>query len=180
MHRPVRRPVPSAAVIFTAIIAFQSVGWLLAWQALQLEAGLEAQRILSQAESDLVERTFHKAFFQTIRIGGKEIRLNGQLFDYRILSEKEDSVQVSLYRDDKEEALLSALDRLFKSGDDAGDSTSTPLALWFAKWLGSAFLLPEKPAIASKMAHRLPVQNFFTALFTAQSAPGVFAPPPEL
>ncbi|MBC7775539.1 MAG: hypothetical protein H7246_08870 [Phycisphaerae bacterium] len=180
MRHLIHQPARLAAVVLAAIVAFQSVGWLLAWEGLQFEARKEAQRVLFQGVNTLQKNIFHQDFFQKIKIDGREIRLDGQLFDYRILSEKGDSVLVVLYHDSKEEALLSALGQVFESEDNTNMPSSSPMALWLAKWLGSAFLLPEKPAIASDIAARFLRQNFATFLFAPQFAPSVFAPPPEV
>ncbi len=175
-------------LLLAGTLAFQSVGWLLAWKGLELGARFEAQRALFQGEktsniedANLLQQTFHKDFIQKIKVvGKKEIVLDGKLFDYRILAETEDSIKLSLYHDHHEQALLSALGQAFKSSPDTNGSSSAPVALWLAKWLGSAFMLPEKPEILINPAARFEKQVFLSLLFAAQSAPSVFAPPPEL
>ena len=130
-------------------------------------------------DADVSQGTFHKDFIQKIKVGRKEIVLNGQLYDYRILSESSDSVCLALYHDKHEQALLSALGQVFKSGEDSKIPSSTPLALWLSKWLGSDFLLPEKSILFLKPEPRFQKQNFTNLSFSTQFAPGVFTPPPE-
>ncbi len=180
MRSPVQQRLPLAAVLLTALIAFQSVGWLLAWQGLQFGAKIEAQKALFQGGNTLRECTFQKDFIQNIKVGRKEIILNGQLYDYQILLETADSVHVALYYDHHEHILLSALGQIFKSGEDEKIPSSKPSALWLAKCLGSTFLVPEKPIVSSSAKPLFQRQHFAALLFAAQSAPSVFAPPPEL
>ena len=130
-------------------------------------------------DADVSQGTFHKDFIQKIKVGRKEIVLNGHLYDYRILSESSDSVCLALYHDKHEQALLSALGQVFKSGEDSKIPSSTPLALWLSKWLGSDFLLSEKSTVFFRLELRFQKQNFTTPSFSAQFAPSVFAPPPE-
>ena len=180
MCAPTQQRLPFAAVCLTAIIAFQSVGWLLAWQGLQFGARIEAQRVLFQGKNSIPERSFQQAFFQKIKIGRKEIRLDGQLFDFRILSETSDSVRVALFHDRHEQALLSTLGLVFQTEDNPNNPAIPPMVLWLAKWLGSAFLLPEKPSFSPGFEPRFQQQSFTALFFMAQFAPGVFAPPPEV
>ena len=130
-------------------------------------------------DADVSQGTFHKDFIQKIKVGRKEIVLNGHLYDYRILSESSDSVRLALYHDKHEQALLSALGQVFKSGENSKIPSSTPLALWLSKWLGSDFLLSEKSTVFFRLELRFQKQNFTTPSFSAQFAPSVFAPPPE-
>jgi hypothetical protein len=179
------------ALMLSATLAFQSVGWLVAWKGMQLAARLEAQGVLSQAgnspesfasiNSPLHRQTFSKNFLQSIKVDGKkEIVLDGRLYDYRMLAESGDSIQVLLYHDHHEQALLKALGQAFQSTHKENAPSNAPVVLWLAKWLGSAFLLPEKPVVASGIAPPHQKQVFSAFLLVAQSAPGVFAPPPEV
>ncbi|GEM_PF-1014448 len=180
-----------AALLLVGMLAFQSVGWLLAWKGLQLGAQFEAQRVLFQGENTLnigaggdsnrFQQSFHKDFIEKIKVvGKKEFVLDGKLFDYRILAETEDSIKLSLYHDHHEQALLSALGQAFKSSQQTNGPSSAPVALWLAKWLGSAFMLPEKLEISINATSGFQKQTFISLLFAAQSAPSIFAPPPEL
>ena len=196
-------------LLLAATLLFQSVGWLLAWKGLQFGARIEAKQALFQKvnttdgvgedantgngdaktgnedaktgnrDADVSQGTFHKNFIQKIKVGRKEIVLNGQLYDYRILSESSDSVCLALYHDKHEQALLFALGQVFKSGEDSKIPSSTPLALWLSKLLGSDFLLSEKSTVFFRLELRFQKQNFITPSFSAQFAPSVFAPPPE-
>ncbi len=168
-----------AAVFFTALITFQSMGWLLAWQGLRFGAKIEAQQALSQGGEAFQQRTFHKDFIEKIKVGRKEIVLNGQLFDYKILSDQGDSLRISLFHDHKEQALLSVLGQVFQSEQTSDSQHSLPLTLWLAKWLGATFILPEVPVLKAEMALRGEKQAFHIQFSKAQFAPGVFAPPPE-
>ncbi|MFN0033725.1 MAG: hypothetical protein ACKVUS_01575 [Saprospiraceae bacterium] len=169
-----------AAIFLASLVAFQSTGWLLVWQGLQLGARHEAQRSLSRMEKALPENTFHKDFFQKIKIGRKEILFNGQLFDYRILWENSDSIRLALYHDQYEQGLLSALGQVFEPKGSVEAGSPPPIAQWLAQCVGSAFLLPEKPGLFPSVEARLQKHNFISLLFKAQFVPSVFAPPPEL
>lgn len=180
MLRPSQvRPV-CAAAFFAALVAFQSVGWFLTWQGLRLGARFEAQRVLYQEEVLLQENTFHKDFFQKIKVDRREIRLNGHLFDFRVLAEFGDSIRVTLYHDQFEEALLSALGQVFQPGGGSKADSAPPVAVWLAQWLGSTFLLPEKPMLSFGVEPHFQKHNFTKLVFAAQSAPSIFVPPPEV
>ena len=168
-----------AAVLFTALIAFQAVGWLLAWQGLQLEAKFEAQKTLLDSDKPLQSGVFHKEFIEQTRVGEKEILFDGQLFDYKILSVQGDSLRISLFHDQKEQALLSVLGQVFKRSQDSNSQHSLPLTLWLAKWLGATFIVPEAPVLKAEMVLHREKQAFHIQFSKAQFAPGVFAPPPE-
>ncbi len=168
-----------AATCLAVLISCQSVGWLLAWQGFQYVAGIDGQRALGQIENGLTEATFHRDFFQSIKLEAEEIRLNGQLFDYRILAKKGDSLQVVLYHDRKEEALFGFLGMVLQAEKSGNDLRSMPVAIWLAKWLGTAFLLPERPALLPSSTRPLNELIVFNCLIQAQSAPGIFSPPPE-
>ncbi|MFN0213338.1 MAG: hypothetical protein ACKVT2_03715 [Saprospiraceae bacterium] len=172
-----QRPI-IPTVLLTVLIAFQSVGWLLAWQGMLLITKIEAHQTLAQGGSTVREMIFHKNFIEKSKVGKKEILVNGQLFDFRILSETDDSLRVVLYHDQHEEALLTALGQVFKS-EDSSNFCQKPVALWLAQWLGSAFLMPENPLDLSSLAPNFQAQIFSSLFFVAQSAPGVFVPPPE-
>lgn len=165
--------------MLATVLAFQSAGWLLAWKGMQTEAQTNAQQALYQSGSDLQERIFEKGFFRSIQVEKNEIRLEGQLFDCRILDETGDSLRVALYHDLQEEALLSLLGSVFQSKDAAQGHTAPPMAIWLAQWLGSAFLLPENPALFVHPEPGLEKPGLEVSPFMAQSSPGVFAPPPE-
>ncbi len=163
----------------------------MAWKGLQLAARFEAQGVLSQAGNSpqgfagvnppLSRQTFSKDFLQSIQVNGKkEIVLDGRLYDYRMLAESGDSIQVLLYHDHFEQTLLKTLGQAFKTEKKENVPSNAPVVLWLAKWLGSAFLLPEKPVVVSNLEHLLPKQAFSAFILIAQSAPGVFAPPPEV
>ncbi len=180
MFTPIQYRIPISAAILAVLIAFQSAGWILAVQGLLLGARIESQRAFFHQTSDVFEATFHQALFQKLKIGKKEIRLAGQLFDYRILSENSDSVHLALYHDAAEESLLAVLDQKINPEAVSKDVSAPPLTAWFAIWLGSAFLLPEKLILATRMESLFQQQDFISLPITAQFAPGVFAPPPEV
>ena len=169
-----------ATIVLSAILAFQAVGWLLAWKSVQIGAKVEAHFALLKSDQHLLKATFHKDFVQKRKIGKKEIILDGQLFDFKITSETGDSLHLALYHDQKEQALLSLLGHVFKSSEHGTSPTSMPLAAWLAKWLSAAFLLPEKPVLSSGIARVNTRQSFPPIHLQAQSAPSVFAPPPEV
>ncbi|MBN8677724.1 MAG: hypothetical protein J0M29_05830 [Chitinophagales bacterium] len=173
---PTAFSVPAVLLLF--LITFQSAGWLMAWQCMHWNVRLEARRILFAGE-DLPERSFSKNYFDGIRVGRKEIRLDGHLYDYRKVSETADSIRVALYHDRHEEALFSTLDQLFQTGGFNGKSTVPALIKWLAQSLGACYMPPGDIILpfSSTLAFSRPV--FLTYSWGAQFAPGVFAPPPE-
>ena len=125
------------------------------------------------------QKTLHRGLFQEKDRGKGEIRLNGQLFDYRILAEKGDSVRVALYHDRPEEALYSVLGNIFKTETDANKPLTQPMAIWLAQWLGASFLLPETPAILADWEPQFQKQGFDSRFFATQFEPLVYTRPPE-
>jgi len=180
MCAPNQQRYSLTAVLLTVLIAFQAAGWLLAWQGLLVGAKMEAQRTLLQEGTAFRQQIFHKDFIEKVKVGRKEIVLNGQLFDYKILSEQGDSLRISLLHDHKEEALFGVLGHVFKSEKGSRSDRSMPLTQWLAKWLCATFTLPQKPALPSEIALFLLNQNFDAPILKTQSTPGIFAPPPEL
>lgn len=179
MFAAIQHRIPVAVVLLMALIAFQSLGWLMAWKGLQFGAKMEAHKALKANGNTLLKRTFHKDFIQKVKVGRKEILLNGQLFDYRVLADSGDSLTLSLFHDQKEQALFSLLGHVFKSGADVGDSAPSHLGLWLANWLSLVFLPTENPILDSTLALLCLKLNFATSFFKAQAVPCVFAPPPE-
>lgn len=160
------------------LVAFQSAGWLMAWQGMRWTARLEARRIMFSGDS-MPERTFSKAYFSKIKVDRKEIRLDGHLYDFRTLTETADSIRVALYHDQKEEALLSALGYLFQSGETSGNASAPHLAKWLAQSLGAAFLTPALPVLQVLPVFAFGMLIFYSKGPEAQCTPGIFAPPPE-
>ena len=179
MFAAIQHRIPVAVLLLTAIIAFQSLGWLMAWKGLQFGAKMEAHKALQEHGNTLIERTYHKDFIQKVKVGRKEILLDGQLFDYRVLADSGDSVTVHLYHDQKEQALFSLLGHVFNSGKDVNGLASHPVGLWLAQWLSLVFLPTENPILDLPLKLLFQKQNFATSFFKAQAAPCVFAPPPE-
>jgi hypothetical protein len=180
--RKVCSPLLSSATVslgLLLLVAFQSAGWLMAWQGMHWTARLEARRVMFSGNA-MPEKTFSKSFFAQIKVDRKEIRLDGHLYDFRTLAESADSIRVALYHDQKEEALLSALGQLFQSGEDSGNASAQHLAKWLAQNLGASFLTPSSPMLPALLVFVFNKPMFSIEQVDAQCTPGIFAPPPEV
>jgi hypothetical protein len=179
----VRAPRPHrhlvAAFALSALLAFQAVGWFLAWGIQQSGAWHDAQRALSSPETPFREITLHHADIQKIKVGRKEIRLEGRLFDIRCAEKIGDSLRLSLYHDAAEEALLDALGQLLQPGGGSKAASAPPLARWLAQWLHAAYLLPRPPVLVHFEPPTARAHFGAPAPWKAQAAPSIFAPPPE-
>lgn len=179
MSQPYKVQAYIAAIVLAALVSFQSAGWLLAWKGLQLEAVKKAQYAFDGNASNVQQRSFHQDHFKSIQIGRREIIFEGQLYDFRVMEKTGDSITVALYHDRHEQALLSALGHIFKANGTAQHPFDTPASLWLAQWLCTAFLVPDSPLIPS--SNPVWAAKVLTApsRIAPQTAPSVFAPPPE-
>lgn len=167
-----------AAVFFAAMASFQSAGWFLAWKGLQIKARFEAEKSLFAENALLESKTFDKDYFHQIKIGRKEIVFEAKLYDYRVLSETEDSLRVALYHDAHEQKLLSALGRVF--GAKLDSAPPTPVMTWLALWLGATFLLPAKNALPQWVDGLYSPVFPLHQLLRQQAVQELATPPPEM
>lgn len=162
-----------------ALLVFQAAAWSLAWSILQYQAKTAAHTALHREETSLRTATIAFDFLSQIRVGKKEIRLDGKLYDIKNQTITGDSVKLLLYHDRHEEALLDGLGSLFMSGDSNSGAAQMPnLENWLAKWFGTTFLLPEAPNLTARQGI-FPRHFFISILPVAQAVPDCFSPPPE-
>lgn len=161
-----------SAVLLLGLVLFQGIGWLLAWQILQWEAGYTARERLNRQETDLRTIRVSKDFFQQNRIGEREIRLNGELFDIRSIENLSDTLSMTLYHDQAEEALFDALGSRLNRPSDAA---SQPLTNWLLDSFSLVFIIPAGPVLPESV----PGKTAFTWHFGFDSiAPApLFIPP---
>jgi len=166
-------------ILLTTLLAFQAAGWLTAWNVARMDAHFSAQQILFQDNTPVSSITLLATDLPALRVGKREIRLNGGLYDIRSTHVQGDSVRLELYHDWHEEQLFKILSRVLSSDDD-GPSASSALQIWLAKWLGASFLVPQQPICPTATLALPPGVAIFTFLSpAAQSIPGTFSPPPE-
>lgn len=161
-----------------ALLVFQAAGWFLALGVLQIQAKNTARFAMHQRETPLETVTLAASFLQKIRVGKKEIRLEGRLYDIKNQTFKGDSVALVLYHDKHEEALLDAAGKLLSPSGGSNAAHSLPLQNWLAKWLGSAFLIPSRPVLPI-YSEQISAVSFHYLLLETQAATGRFSPPPE-
>jgi hypothetical protein len=135
---------------------------------------------MQRRETPLQTLTLSASLLSKIRVGKKEIRHEGRLYDIKNQVVRGDSVMLELYHDRHEEAILDAIGALLApSGSNPGAAHALPLQHWLAKCLGAAFLPPPAaPGIGACTA------GFFSPFFhrllpPAQNEPNGFYPPPE-
>ena len=175
MPHPSRFWTISAVVVLAALLLFQAGGWFLASGILQMQAKTVAHFTMHCRETPLETVTLASSFLSKIRVGKKEIRLEGRLYDIKNQIINGDSVTLQLYHDRHEEAVLDAVGKLL-SPDTAH---SLPLQNWLAKWLSSTFLLPTMTLELSQNLCEIFSPHFHFLPLLAQNAPGCFSPPPE-
>lgn len=162
-----------------ALLVFQAAAWSLALSILQYQAKTAAHAALHRRETPLQTVTLAAGFLSKIRVGKKEIRLDGKLYDIKNQIVAGDSVKLLLYHDRYEEALLDGLDNLFVSGGNNSGAAQIPnLENWLAKWFGATYLLPETPELIQRQD--IFFRHFFISILpVAQAEPDCFSPPPE-
>lgn len=177
MSCPFRYRKFSVVVTFAALLLFHAGGWSLASLILQFQAKSAAHIALHRRETPLETVTLAADFLSKIRVGKKEIRFEGRLYDIKNQTVKGDSVTLQLYHDKHEEAVLDAVGKLLSPS--GGSDAALPLQIWLAKWLVTAFVPPPaKPEVQFYCCEISP--SFFAYLLPlAQHAPSDFSPPPE-
>lgn len=141
------------AFLLLALMFFQGIGWFLAWQTLQSQAKATAHRNLFRPEVSHLDVVLEQEFFHQSKVGKREIRLGGNLYDIRRFEIRDDSVHLELVHDSLEQVLYSMLG--VKSAD-TNTAPPQPLALWVAQWLSMAYLLPGEPPL---MVDQTPVDT---------------------
>jgi hypothetical protein len=133
-----RNPVPVA--VLAALLVFQSLGWFGVWSALHFGARAQAHRAMQTgpANGDL-KIILPADSLLKLKVGPREIRFAGRLYDIRSAEKRGDSVALHLYHDHLEERLYAWLGDLLRSGDDAPSFANH----WLAQCIGAAYLVPE-------------------------------------
>lgn len=146
---------------------------------LQMQAKTVAHFTMHRRETPLETVTLAANFLSKIRVGKKEIRLEGRLYDIKSQAVKGDSVTLQLYHDRHEEAVLDAVGKLLSPSAGSNAAHSLPIQNWLAQWLGSAFVLPT--LILELLRNRCEIfsPHFHVLPLLAQNTPGCFSPPPE-
>lgn len=164
-----------------ALLAFQTMGWFVAWDLARTDARRCAAHILRQPKTQTHWRVLAPDALHRARVGKREIRLGGHLYDIRRAVPRGDSLLVELYHDAREEALLDALNALLQPAWATAFHTlpgPAPLHLTLLKWMGSAFLVPDGlPLLPDRLdwaAH-----FFFCSLPGSQVALPRPGPPPK-
>jgi len=179
MPRPLQFWKNSAISALATLLLFQAGGWFLASGILQMQAKMAAHATLHRRETPIETVTLAANFLSKIRVGKKEIRLEGRLYDIKSQAINGDSVTLQLYHDRHEEAVLDAVGKLLSPGAGSNAAHSLPLQNWLAKWLGSAFLLPTMTLELPQNLCEIFSPPFHFLPLLAQNAPGCFSPPPE-
>ena len=130
-----------------ALLAFQTMGWFVAWDLARMDARRSAGHILQQPKTQTHWRVLTPDALRRARVDKREIRLGGHLYDIRATIPRGDSLLVELYHDAREEALLDALHTLLQPAWATAFNTlpgPAPLHLLLLKWLGNVFLVPDE------------------------------------
>lgn len=149
------------------------MGWFLAWQGLQWQAKIAAHTALFKDKTVVTTVTLAQKQYQKTKVGKREVRLNGNLYDIRSSIEKGDSIQLVVYHDKREQALFDLLGTHFSQHESATDDKPRPISLLVAQWLGAAFLPPDVATMP------LLTQNQHKALFYWRfpRSSGIHVPP---
>lgn len=172
----VRHWKTGAVPLLALLLAFQAAGWFLVGGALQMQAKKAAHLAMDLPKTPLKIITIPVDVLQKIRVGKKEIRLNGNLYDIKKQTLSGDSATLTLYHDRHEQAVVDALSSVFSASPVTGP---LPLHQWVAQWLGAAFLLPPAAPGIPAMPTEFFSPIFHCPLRSTQHAPGCFSPPPE-
>lgn len=173
-----RHHISGIACSLAALFLLQAAGWFLAWGILQYQAKTAAFVALSRKETTFQTFTFSAQRLHTMRVGKKEIRYEGRLYDIKSQVARGDSVELLVYHDRHEERLIKTLGSLFLTDKDTGPAQSSALFLWLARCLGMVFLPPSVPGISIvDNTFRRPCFDFL--LCTGQCRPDCALPPPK-
>jgi len=174
-HRTHRRRY--AAAFMVGMLAFQAAGWLVAWHTARWEAKFSARLAILDENTPIRSLTLLASTLPALHVGKREIIYAGRLYDIRSAQMQGDSVRLELYHDRHEERLYGLLGQVLSSDPD---TEHLPFQTWLAKWLCSAFLMPEHlPSLLSRDVAQASPQIFEPIHLTAQAVPGVLAPPPD-
>lgn len=177
MFQRIRHPKATFPAILLALLAFQALGWFVAWDLARIE--IRQGMGQDQPASDLLDITLSTRQLAQCHVEGLEIRLGGNLYDICSAACTGDSVRLELWHDAREEALYSALGNLLAPVfSQQPVPEPAPLCVCLFQWLQSDFLLPESPALPvgrPAIAERL----FCTAIPGQQIALSRPGPPPK-
>jgi len=160
------------------LMLFQAMGWLLAWCLAQAQARKEATQNMLQVAAPMLHLACSEADFRQNKVGRKEIRWEGHLYDIKSITKQGDSLRLTLHHDEREERLFFMLGKLLHPQKALHPSAPMPLLQWLVNWLITVYLLPEALPFAQKMASSPLLATFFY-LFSLPSAPAlrIFSPP---
>jgi len=130
------------SVFLLTLVLAQGMGWFLAWQGVQWQAKIAAHAVLFEENTAVSSVTLTQNHFQKIKVGKREVRLNGYLYDIRSSEVRGDSIFLVLYHDKHEQALYALLGVHFSQLDGTTDGKPKPISVLIAQWLGAAFLAP--------------------------------------
>ncbi|MEN9414292.1 MAG: hypothetical protein RLZ62_596 [Bacteroidota bacterium] len=160
-----------------ALILFQGAGWMLAWQAMQVNAKIRAEKAVTRLENSSLHLTLSIGLFQRVRVDRKEIRLDGNMYDIRSALFTRDSVHLELYHDKREQALFALLEPHISFLADYSAAQASPVAVWAAQWLVTSFVVPDRPVPFFLLEQdRTDCFHWFRYCPEAPSA-GLFQPP---
>lgn len=165
--------------VFIALLVFQSAGWFLVWHMAAFDAQREARSVMAKRKVPVQTITISNADFLQVRLKGKEIRLDGRLYDIRAELHHADSVTLEVYHDVQEEALYKTLSDLFSTEQPSGKS-NVPVCLWLAQWIGLIYIVPESPVLPVSPGHDFRAASFPSNLLVRQDIPDILAPPPKV
>jgi len=173
-----RRAQTGSILVLTALLGFQSAGWLLVWRMAQSNAREQARIAIIHTDTPVQSLTIHAADLATRRMDKKEIRHEGRLYDIRSETSFGDSVTLTLYHDKHEESLLKTLgERL--AAPVAGKPSGAPKMSWLAQLLGLIYLTPQAPHLPKAQENALEARAFPYLMPLRQAVPDLYALPPE-
>ena len=138
------------------LLLFQMAGWILLWQMAQSNARQQAAWQMAKDVNSLEHIQLSKDALAAARVGRKEIRIDGRMYDIHSQRFFADSVHLLVYRDHAEESILKRIGSYFSSKDS--QSGALFQGLW-SKWAGWAYLVPLVPMLEMpKVAEICPLQ----------------------
>lgn len=166
------------ALLLCALFLFQAAGWQLAWFAARADAREQARHYVKRRVGQLLTLTVAADELEAMRVGKKEIRFQNGLYDIHTETRIADSVQISVYRDTLEEALVGTLHVLLSAGKNGPEQA--PLNVLIAQWIGLAYLAPENPVWAFYAPQEPADDVFVAAAYHCAGFAMRFSPPPEV
>lgn len=178
------KPRPTASFLLLTMALQMAAQWVLPLAGLAVAKKKSGEEIFGNFKTGgkKESRIFHfsASDFQKMRIGKREFRHEGFLFDIEQIAQTLDSVQVTAHHDLREQKILTAIEGFLKPDDSGLPGGNSLVSKLLALAFGQVFLVPETPVLPVFEQFVFVKTNFSNFLPGSQDWAFVFYPPPEV